>query len=71
MNKYPIELFWSGEDEGYIALVPDLPGCSAWGLTEEAAIGELRAAVATWISACERSGEPVPMSSKPLYAAAA
>ena len=34
MTKYPIEVFWSDEDEGYIAVVPDLPGCSAWGKTE-------------------------------------
>jgi len=30
-TKYPIEVFWSDEDEGFIAVVPDLPGCSAWG----------------------------------------
>lgn len=71
MNKYPIEIFWSDEDEGYIALAPDLPGCSAWGATEEAAIKELRDAIAAWISACEQSGESVPAPSKPYYAEAA
>jgi predicted HicB family RNase H-like nuclease len=34
MTKYPIEVFWSDEDKGYIATFPDLPGCSAWGTTE-------------------------------------
>jgi len=29
MNKYLIEIFWSEEDEGYIAVAPDLPGCNA------------------------------------------
>jgi predicted RNase H-like HicB family nuclease len=29
--KYLVEVFWSEEDQGYIAIVPDLPGCSAWG----------------------------------------
>ena len=38
MMKYPIEVFWSDEDEGYIAVVPDLPGCNAWGKTEAAAL---------------------------------
>jgi len=31
MKYYPLELFWSEEDEGYLALVPDLPGCNARG----------------------------------------
>jgi len=68
MNKYPIEIFWSDEDEGYIALAPDLPGCNAWGHTEEEAIKELHDAMDAWISACDKSGEPVPEPSKPLYA---
>lgn len=71
MNKYPTELFWSDEDEGYIALAPDLPGCSAWGRTEEEAIKELRDAITAWIEACEQSGEQVPAASKPMYAALA
>ena len=38
MQKYPIEVFWSEEDEGFIAVVPDLAGCSAWGKTEADAL---------------------------------
>jgi len=34
MNKYAIAIFYSGEDEGYVAVVPELPGCSAFGETE-------------------------------------
>ena len=34
MFKYAIEIFFSEEDEGYIAVVPELPGCSAFGETE-------------------------------------
>jgi len=37
MYKYAIEIFYSEEDEGYIAVVPELPGCSAFGETEEGA----------------------------------
>lgn len=62
-NKYPIELLWSDEDEGCIAVVPDLPGCNAWGRTEEDAIREIRDAIAAWISACEQAGELVPKPS--------
>ena len=35
MPKYSIEFFYAEEDEGFIAIVPELPGCSAFGETEE------------------------------------
>ncbi len=50
MTKYPIEVFWSDEDEGYIAVVPDLAGCNAWGKTEVGAIRKSRDAIAAWIT---------------------
>jgi predicted RNase H-like HicB family nuclease len=55
-----VEVFWSDEDEGYIALVPDLPGCSAFGQTPEDAVHEIGDAVETWIEACRAAGDPVP-----------
>lgn len=58
--KYLIEVFWSDEDGGYIAAVPDLPGCSAWGATPEAAIREITDAQQAWIEACIESGDPIP-----------
>lgn len=58
--KYLIEVFWSDEDEGYIANVPDLPGCSAWGMTPEDAIREIEDAQQAWIEACIKAGDPVP-----------
>ena len=58
--KYLIEVFWSEEDEGYIAIVPDLPGCNAWGATPEDAVRELGDAQAAWIEARMKSGEPLP-----------
>ena len=71
MNKYPIEIFWSEEDEGYIAVAPDLPGCSAWGRTEQEAVLELHDARDAWILACNKAGEAVPEPSKSSYATAA
>jgi antitoxin HicB len=50
--KYLVEVFWSDEDEGYIAVVPDLPGCSAVGGTPEEAVHEIGDAVEAWIAAC-------------------
>lgn len=60
MTHYLVEIFWGDEDEGFIATVPDLPGCSAWGQTREEAAREIEHAQAAWIEACEASGEAVP-----------
>lgn len=54
MTKYPIEVFWSDEDEGYIAVVSDLAGCNAWGKTEAEAIREAHDAIGTWIKAAKK-----------------
>ena len=58
--RYLVEVFWSDEDEGYIAVVPDLPGCSAYGRTPEEAVREIGDAVEAWIAACRAAGDPVP-----------
>ena len=60
MNRYPIEVFWSEEDGGYIATVPDLPGCSAWGETEADAIRETHEAIAAWLEAAQAAGRAIP-----------
>ncbi len=58
MYKYAIEIFYSEEDDGYIAVVPELPGCSAYGETEEQALQEIKTATDLWIStACSMGGE--------------
>lgn len=61
--RYPIEVFWSDEDEGFIAIAPDLPGASAWGKTEAKAIAELHAVIELWIKAARKVGNPVPKPS--------
>ncbi len=48
------------EGGGYLASVPDLPGCMGDGETEAAAIAEARAAIASWIETAEKFGDPVP-----------
>ena len=65
MTKYSIEVFWSDEDEGYIAVVPDLPGCSAWGKTEVEAIREAHDAIAAWIRVAKSMKRAIPEPSKP------
>ncbi len=55
-----MQIIWSEEDQGYIALAPELPGCNAFGSTLHEALNELNTAIDCWIDACQQSGEPVP-----------
>lgn len=65
MMYYPIQVFWSDEDEAYIALVADLPGCSAAAETEAKAIAQAHVAIELWIDAATKAGNPIPQPSKP------
>jgi len=60
MYKYAIEIFYSEEDEGYIAVVPELPGCSAFGDTEEGALTEVKIAMHLWLEVAEKEGRAIP-----------
>lgn len=60
MSKYAIEIFYSEEDEGYIAVVPELPGCSAFGETEEKALAEIKVAVELWLETAKKESRPIP-----------
>lgn len=59
-NRYATEIFWSEEDEGYIAIAPDLPGCSAFGETMAEAATEIEGAISAWVEAAQAAGNPVP-----------
>lgn len=65
MGHYPVEVFWSEDDEAYVAIAPDLPGCSAAGDTEAKAIKELRTAIELWLEAMKKAGNPIPEPSNP------
>lgn len=71
MNDYPIEIFYSSEDEGYIADIPDLACCSAFGKTPQAALEEVLRARDAWLAAAREQGKPVPRSHShpPLHSA--
>jgi len=60
MNDYHINIFYSEEDGGYIADIPDLDSCSAFGETAEQALEEVEKAKKAWIEAAHQSGKPVP-----------
>lgn len=64
-QRYPAQVFYSEDDEGFIAVASDLPGCSAFGDTQEEAVAELRSAIAAWQIAATKAGNPIPEPSKP------
>ena len=60
MKDYHINLFYSEEDGGYIADIPDSKHCSAFGATPEEALREVRKAKEAWMDAARSSGRPIP-----------
>jgi predicted RNase H-like HicB family nuclease len=60
MTDYHINIFYSDEDGGYIADIPDLEHCSAFGETPEQALAEVEKAKAAWLETARQAGSPVP-----------
>ena len=60
---YPINVFWSVEDESWVADVPDLTYCSALGDTPHDAVAEVEVAIAAWLEAATSSGRSIPQPS--------
>ena len=60
MRNYEITLWWSDEDQVFVAEVPELRGCMAHGITQEKALANVRDAMALWIETTTRAGDPVP-----------
>ncbi len=61
MKDYHINVFYSEEDEGYVADVPDLQHCSAFGKTPEEALQEVLRAKTTWLEAAKEAGKSIPI----------
>ena len=60
MDKYEIIIFWSAEDDAFVADVPELPGCMAHGATHEEALANVKEAARLWVDAAEEFGDPIP-----------
>ena len=60
MKDYHINIFYSEEDGGYIADIPDLEACSAFGETADKALAEVEIAKSAWIAAARAAGKAVP-----------
>jgi predicted RNase H-like HicB family nuclease len=66
--NYTINIFWSAEDRSWIADIPDLPHCYAFGDSPEEALQELAVARTLWIETAREEGIPIP---RPAYQPAA
>jgi predicted RNase H-like HicB family nuclease len=60
MHKYEVIIYWSNEDQAFIAEVPELPSCMAHGSTQQAALAEANQAIQLWIDTAKEFGDPVP-----------
>ena len=60
MDKYEVIIYWSNEDDIFVAEVPELPGCTAHGDTKAAALANADEAIQLWIDTAVEFGDPVP-----------
>jgi predicted RNase H-like HicB family nuclease len=60
MTKYEVIIYWSDEDDAFVAEAPELPGCAAHGSTQEEALAHAQEAIALWIETAKEFGDPVP-----------
>ena len=60
MIKYEVIMYWSDEDQAYIAEVPELPGCAADGATYQKALTNAEIVIQEWIETAREIGRPIP-----------
>lgn len=60
MYKYEIILYWSSDDECYIAVVPELAGCMADGQTQSEALENIQIVIEEWIETAKELGRDIP-----------
>ena len=60
MDRYEIIIYWSNEDQVFIAEVPELPGCMAHGATHEDALANIKSAMELWINTAKEFNDPIP-----------
>lgn len=58
--KYEIILYWSREDQAFLAEVPELPGCAADGGTYQEALTAVEIVIREWIEMAQELGRPIP-----------
>jgi predicted RNase H-like HicB family nuclease len=58
--KYEIIIFWSEEDQAYVAEIPELPGCMADGRTYHEALSNAEIIIQEWLETAQELGRPIP-----------
>jgi predicted RNase H-like HicB family nuclease len=60
MPKYEVIIYWSEQDQSFIAEVPELPGCAADGRTYQQALANVEVIIREWIETAKELGRPIP-----------
>ena len=60
MNRYEVIIYWSKEDDAFIAEVPELPGCAADGATYQEALSNVEVIIKEWVETAKELGRPIP-----------
>ena len=60
MTKYEVILYWSAEDDAFIAEVPELAGCAADGATRQEALANVEVVIGEWVETAQQLGRPIP-----------
>jgi predicted RNase H-like HicB family nuclease len=60
MVKYEVIIYWSEEDQAFIAEVPELPGCAADGATYREALANVEVIIKEWLETAQELGRPIP-----------
>jgi predicted RNase H-like HicB family nuclease len=60
MHKYEIIIYWSNDDQAFIAEVPELPGCVAHGPTPSEALTRCHEAIDLWLTTAKEFGRQIP-----------
>ena len=67
-HRYEVDIFWSDEDGCFIACVPDLDNCAAWGMTYEEALAQVHEAIRADLASRQRVGDPIPTATPRVLA---
>ena len=59
-NRYEVIIYWSSDDNGFIAEVPELPGCMSDGSTQQEALSNVQVIMQQWIDTAKSLGRAIP-----------